>query len=106
MAEQFVAQELLSFVPQNQAPALYYWHREEKSAQAEVDFVTEYQSTVLPIEVKSQKSGSLKSLHSFLAEKEPYVPKAVKVSTSNFSITDQIISIPFYALLKLRYQLL
>ena len=62
LAEQFVAQELL--VTQNRE--LYYWAREERNAAAEVDYLIQSSGQVYPIEVKSGKGGSLKSLRLFL----------------------------------------
>ena len=102
IAEQFVAQELASLTPPNQTPQLYYWHREEKSAQAEVDFLVEHGPGILPLEVKSADEGRLKSLHLFLKEKEKYVQKAFKISTSNFGRHEKVVSLPFYALLQLK----
>jgi len=101
MAEQFVAQELISMNPPNQSPQLFYWHREEKSSQAEVDFLLERPGEILPIEVKSAGEGRLRSLHLFLKEKGGFVREALKISTANFSRLDKIISWPFYALFRL-----
>ncbi|MEK6542965.1 MAG: ATP-binding protein [Elusimicrobiota bacterium] len=103
VAEQFVAQELISFTPPNQNPQLYYWHRETRSSQAEIDLLTEYQNDVLPIEVKSSGGGGLKSLRLFLAEKEKYVRMGVKVSTDNFGVKGDVISLPAYGLMRLRH---
>ncbi len=66
IAEQFVAQELIAYQDRQQQATLYYWHRESKSSNAEVDFVVSHNHDILPIEVKSGKKGSYKSLHSFL----------------------------------------
>jgi hypothetical protein len=46
---------------------VFYWNRPEKSSSAEVDYLAVLEGTVHPIEVKSGASGSLKSLHLFLA---------------------------------------
>lgn len=62
LAEQFVAQELL--VAQNSE--LYYWARAERGSTAEVDYLFEREGRVYPVEVKSGKGGSLKSLHLLL----------------------------------------
>ncbi len=97
IAEQFVAQELVSMTPPNQAPQLFYWHREERSAMAEVDFLLENPSGVVPIEVKSAREGRLKSLHFFLQEKKAFIYKAYKISAANFATHDKVESIPFYA---------
>ena len=62
LAEQFIGQHLLNpFEP----PQLTYWLREEKSGNAETDFVTSNGNQVIPIEVKAGKNGSLKSLQQF-----------------------------------------
>lgn len=69
LAEQFVGQELLCQEPPFQSRRLFYWHREQKNANAEIDYLTCHNHHVIPIEVKSGTSGSLKSLHVFLAVK-------------------------------------
>lgn len=69
LAEQFVGQELRNLGPSFEDHALYYWHREAKNANAEVDYVWIRQDQVIPIEVRAGTSGSLKSIHVFLAEK-------------------------------------
>jgi predicted AAA+ superfamily ATPase len=69
LAEQFVGQELRSSCPRFQDHGLFYWHREEKYANAEVDYLYALNEQVVPVEVRAGKTGSLKSLHVFLAEK-------------------------------------
>jgi len=59
LAEQFVAQELLF----TQRGELYYWSREARNSQAEVDFLVVQEGRIHPVEVKSGKSGQLRSLH-------------------------------------------
>ncbi|WP_052507057.1 ATP-binding protein [Desulfonatronovibrio magnus] len=70
LAEQFVGQELLGSRPCFEEPALYYWAREAKNANAEVDYLFTHGSQVLPVEVKAGKTGTLRSLHVFLHEKK------------------------------------
>lgn len=62
MAEQFVGQEIRAATHEN----LYYWSRDARSSRAETDYLIEKEGEILPIEVKSGKSGSLKSLHLLL----------------------------------------
>lgn len=62
MAEQFVGQEILAATNSD----LYYWAREASGSSAETDYLIEKQGKVVPVEVKSGKSGSLKSLHLLL----------------------------------------
>ena len=73
IAEQFVAQHLLYSGRPNSTPDLFYWLREEKSRNAEVDFIVPLDREVIPIEVKSGKSGSLKSLHQFISSKNSQI---------------------------------
>lgn len=70
LTEQFIGQHLLYDLPFYQTPELYYWAREKKNASAEIDYVVSKESQVIPIEVKSGKSGSLRALHLFLKEKK------------------------------------
>jgi len=62
MAEQFVGQEILAATNSD----LYYWARDASGSSAETDYLIEKQGKVVPVEVKSGKSGSLKSLHLLL----------------------------------------
>lgn len=76
MAEQFIAQHLAFLGHPRTAPGLTYWLREGRSANAEVDFVTQLGQSIVPVEVKAGKSGTLRSLHQFVCEKG--VPAAVR----------------------------
>ena len=69
LAEQFVGQELRSLGPAFEERSLYYWHREAKNANAEVDYLWAHQDRVVPVAVRAGTTGSLKSLQVFLAEK-------------------------------------
>lgn len=69
LTEQLIGQHLLYEGPPYQSPEIYYWAREKKNASAEVDYVTSVGPQVIPIEVKSGKSGTLRSLRLFLKEK-------------------------------------
>lgn len=45
-----------------------YWHREAKSSNAEVDFVTVKAGEMVPVEVKSSKKGSMKEIPLYALE--------------------------------------
>ena len=70
LAEQFIGQEMLTLQRNYIDAKLYYWVREEKSANAEIDYIYQYKNRIFPIEVKAGKSGSLKSLHVYLFAKQ------------------------------------
>jgi predicted AAA+ superfamily ATPase len=86
MAEQFIQQHLLRIGRLNEKPQLFYWLREAQSVNAEVDFVTQLNGEVVPVEIKAGKSGSLKSLHRFTWEKKS--KKAVRFDLNPPSLMD------------------
>jgi len=65
MAEQFIAQHLRFEKEMYIRPQLHYWLREKRKNNAEIDFLTQLNGCLVPVEVKAGKSGSLKSLHLF-----------------------------------------
>lgn len=65
VAEHIVAQELLAS-RYNLLNNLNFWVRQKIDATAEIDFVMPYNGLIIPIEVKSGSSGTLRSLHLFM----------------------------------------
>ena len=70
IAEQFVAQHLAYLENGLEPPELFYWLRDKKINKAEIDFVIQKESTILPVEVKSGATGTFKSLFQFAYEKQ------------------------------------
>lgn len=97
LVEAFVGQELLAYSDPSQKASLYYWHRAQASSSAEVDYLIQSQGQVLPIEVKSKKGRSLRSMHSFL-DSHPKSPFGIRFSTHNYSVQEQLVSCPLYAI--------
>ncbi len=103
-AEQIVAQELRVVLDRNYRNEQYYWVRDKKGSNAEVDFVWQGQSAILPIEVKSGTNAHLRSLHSFMSQ--PDAPDvAIRVWPGEFGTDDvvsptghpfRLINLPFY----------
>jgi len=107
LAEQVAGQILRTLNPLYVEPTLYYWRREENNANAEIDYVIQHGSTIIPVEVKAGSSGTLKSLHFFMGLKK--LSMAVRVNSdlpnqTNMHIKDiklgsidyTLLSIPFY----------
>jgi predicted AAA+ superfamily ATPase len=65
MIEHLTGQEILASQFQVLSN-LHFWVREKSTSTAEVDFIYPYESMLVPIEVKSGKTGKLKSLHLFM----------------------------------------
>lgn len=95
IAEQFVGLEFLKYTDPLQQKSLYYWHRETASSNAEVDFLIQNQTDIIPIEVKSSGKGSMQSMYQFLKEKNR--SKGVRFSLENFSKVNEIEIYPLYA---------
>jgi len=80
IAEQFVGQHLQSLLNNMSNRELTYWLREGRSSNAELDFVIALDGKIIPIEVKAGATGSLKSLHQFMGEKQS--PLAIRLDAS------------------------
>ncbi|MFI0399782.1 MAG: ATP-binding protein [Thiolinea sp.] len=89
LAEQFVGQQLLSSKPSYINPELYYWHPPRAEAQAEIDFLYTLGNEIIPIEVKSGRSGTIKSLQSFVIKKQ--ADRAIRIS-SNKPLREQLLA--------------
>lgn len=95
IAEVFVGLELIKQQNPHMFPSLYYWHREEKSSNAEVDYVIEKNDLVIPIEVKAGRQGQMQSINRFMQEK--HLSLGYRFYLQNFSANGNIISLPLYA---------
>ncbi len=91
LAEQFVGQQLLTRKPFFIDRKLYYWIREKRDASAEIDYLMEKDNETVPVEVKAGKTGSLKSLHVFMSEKQKDF--AVRFNTDLPVMTDVNVSV-------------
>lgn len=107
VAEQVVGQLLRTIDPMYQEPALYYWLSTDPNSSAEIDYVIQHGSKVVPIEVKAGTTGTLKSLHRFMGLKRlslavrinsapPLISEAHLKDTQGNPVEYQLRSIPFY----------
>ena len=88
ITEQYVLQELV----QSQEYPIFYWRREKGAA--EVDFILQFKSNIIPIEVKSTRNTQSKSLNAYRDIEKPHY--AIRLSMKNFGNSDGLISIPLY----------
>ncbi len=93
LAEQFVGQELICA----NDGEIYYWARDKKGSSAEIDYLVTINGKPYPIEVKSGKAGSLKSMHMIL-ENHPECPSGIVFSTRPFEKLEEqkLIFLPLY----------
>lgn len=95
IAELHVGLELLKSESCYEKAELFYWQREAKNSQAEVDYVVQSAADIFPVEVKSGTRGSMQSLYIFLQEKKRSY--GCRLSLENFSIYGQVLVVPLYA---------
>ncbi len=98
LVENFVGQELLAYSDLSRKAQLYFWQREAKGSEAEVDYIIQKNQAVIPVEVKSGLGSTLKSMHIFL-ESHKNSPYGIRFSSQNYSIFDHIHSFPLYAII-------
>ena len=95
IAELFVGLELLKSNDAYEKTALYYWHREAKNSQAEVDYVIQNQDFILPVEVKAGTKGAMQSMYLFMDEKKSRY--GLRLSLENFTEYEKVKVLPLYA---------
>jgi len=96
IVEAFLGQEILAYSSPRWKNELYFWKRESKGSLAEVDYIYDFQSKIMPLEVKSGSGTTLRSLHRFL-EDHPNSPFGIRFWAQNFAHMDKIDSWPLYA---------
>ncbi|GHV10023.1 ATPase [Bacteroidia bacterium] len=96
LAELFVGLELLKAAPCTNPTQLYYWQRDKRGSEAEIDYIIQYNQTVVPVEVKAGTKGTMQSLFLFLSEKQ--YPYGIRTSLENFGVMPQVKIYPLYAI--------
>ena len=71
---------------------LYYW---ESDNTAEVDFLIQKDSHVIPVECKAGNHVKAKSMMIYMQKYEPVY--AIRISTRNFGLVNGIKSVPLYS---------
>ena len=71
----------------------YYW--KDNKGTMEVDFIIMREGKIIPIEVKSADNTRARSLNNYIKKYNPEY--AIKISSKNFGLENNIKSIPLYA---------
>jgi len=96
LTETFTALELLAYANPRIKQTLFYWHREAKNSNAEVDFLLQKNDKIIPLEVKAGTKGQMQSLYLFLEEKK--LNYGIRISLENFCEYEKIKVCPLYAI--------
>ena len=108
IAEHIVAQELKAY-KDNYLHKIHFWVREKKQSNAEIDFIFQYEDMLIPIEVKTGKTGRLRSLHQFI-DNCPH-KYAVRIYSGKYSIQKTqtiagkeyfLLNLPFFLISKIK----
>jgi predicted AAA+ superfamily ATPase len=107
IAEQVVGQEILAQNPLRRETPLF-WYRNKPGATAEIDAILSVKGLAIPVEVKSGKGGTLKSIGQFM-ESTPHA-YAVRIYSGSLKTEDlitpkgktfRLLSLPFYLAFRL-----
>lgn len=107
VAEHIVGQELLT-LDFNALNTISFWVRDKTQSSAEVDFLFNYKGKLIPLEVKSGKKGTLRSLHLFMDNVDHQM--AVRLYPGELRIDDvktlngknfKLLSLPYFLVSKI-----
>lgn len=100
LAEIYAGLMLIQTIPSHLKADSFYWQREAKGSNAEVDYVIEHNGNIFPLEVKASKRGSMQSMQLFL--KERGLKTGIRIAGEQFSTYQNIKVIPLYAVENIR----
>ncbi|MCD4683502.1 MAG: AAA family ATPase [Bacteroidales bacterium] len=92
LAEQYVGQEFAS----SNKNQLYYWAREAKNSNAEIDFLFHKDGDFIPVEVKDGPAGKLRSLHSYRNNYKPGYSVVIHSGKTGSLKDENIVFLPLY----------
>lgn len=93
IAEQYVLQQFKTI---KDLP-VFYWSNE--TSRAEIDFVIQIKSNVVPVEVKAERNLQAKSLKVYMEKFKPNY--AIRTSMADYKKTDNLIDLPLYVIEKI-----
>ena len=110
-SEMFAGLEMLKYHDCFQKPEMHYWQNMTKNSSAEVDYLIVRHGKILPVEVKANTQGGMKSLWIFMRKRKLH--EGIRTSLENFGQFDyydpedqfecrHINVVPLYALSNLR----
>lgn len=99
IVEAFVGQEILAYSDPITKESLFYWRRQNRNSQAEIDYLIQIQNEIIPIEVKAGISKRIKSMQIFL-DSHSNSSYGIRFSADNYSLYKKINSYPLYAVVK------
>jgi len=96
LAEIFAGLELIKNGGTHARRQLYCWSREKAQSSAQIDYLVQQGTEIVPVEVKSGAQGGMKSLEIFMKEKN--ISRGIRTSLENFAKREKFDIIPLYAI--------
>lgn len=102
LAEIICGTEIAAHASPRQKADLYYWSRDARGSNAEIDYLVQKGDQLIPVEVKAGTKGQMQSLYRFLAEKNRHY--GIRSSMENFGTfaapdnRSQVDVVPLYAI--------
>ncbi len=94
LAELFVGLEIKRAAGATADAELFYWHREARGSNAEVDYLVQKGGRIVPVEVKSGRKGAMRSLGMLMDEKG--LSLGLRFSHENLSQYGRVRTLPLY----------
>ncbi len=88
IAEMIAGLEMQRYHTPNMRYELYYWQRDARNSQAEIDYLVPDGSKICPMEVKAGMKGGMKSLRIYMREKS--LSAGVRCSLENFGSLEYV----------------
>jgi predicted AAA+ superfamily ATPase len=104
LTEHIATQEVISLNTFIQSP-VNFWVREKKQSNARIDLILQHGGYLMPVEIKSGKQGTLRSLHQFISRSSH--PFAVRIYNGVLRIDDavtpegtkyKLLNLPYYCM--------
>jgi len=99
LVEAFVGQEILAYTDPIAKKSLFYWRRDTRNSEAEVDYMVQIKEKIVPIEVKAGTSLRIKSMHIFL-DLHPNSSYGIRFSSLNYTTEPRVHTHPLYSVAK------
>jgi hypothetical protein len=99
LVEAFVGQEILAYADPVTKEELFYWRKDARGSDAEIDYLVQLNGSVVPIEVKAGTSKRIKSMHIFL-DSHPASSYGIRFSMHNYAQEQRLHTYPLYACIK------
>jgi predicted AAA+ superfamily ATPase len=99
LVESFVGQEILVYSDPIMKESLFYWQKESRGSNAEIDYLIQLDDKVVPVEVKAGINKRIVSMYMFL-DSHPNSTYGIRFWAGQAAHDETIYSYPLYAIVR------